>query len=397
MTRPTAPVGAAAGTTSRPAGGPGWVEHLRGGGTARWSDWLKSYGPAGELRRGALPGAQELELLRRLNLAGRPSAGLTERVLAAGGTGRGRLDLELVGDGPVRPHGPRPVEPADLPAEEMLRVAVGLLAEDLLAHAAREPAVLADSPRRRQLPGRRRYRAVGDPRLADALQAAAPRRSAGGRGSRVLVLGAGVEQMLVDVWCARFAGPGVPGWSAWLGDLVDRDVLPPAADLAEVARRWAEREDAARVHVVLDPAALPRLVRARRLAAPSGTAPGAGAAELARRVADVLGVMVEPAGRRRLVSRALLPWLASLEVPSGARVPGVPAWAEPWLLRRGRVLRDAVRAGGYRVHGDLDGLLDRTAGGWPGPAQALTVAVAALGEADRQDQPVQDRSGKERR
>ena len=40
-------------------------------------------------------------------------------------SGRGRPDLELVGAVEASPFGPRPVDPADLPADELLRVATG--------------------------------------------------------------------------------------------------------------------------------------------------------------------------------------------------------------------------------------------------------------------------------
>ena len=50
----------------------GWVAHLRDGGTTPWQAWKGQ----GESRGRYLPGAQQLELLRRLNQAGRPSAAL---------------------------------------------------------------------------------------------------------------------------------------------------------------------------------------------------------------------------------------------------------------------------------------------------------------------------------
>src|SRR6185436_1714237 len=77
----------------------GWVEHLRRGGTTPWRDWSVQ-GPA---RGRVLPGAQQLELLRRVNLAvassaapsAAPSAALVERIVTASAPGRGRPDLEL--------------------------------------------------------------------------------------------------------------------------------------------------------------------------------------------------------------------------------------------------------------------------------------------------------------
>ena len=105
-----------------------WIAHLRAGGTTPWRSWSST----DAARRGPyLPGAQQLELLRRLNLAGRPSPTLVERVLAASAPGRGRPDLELVGVDEDRRFGPPAVDPAELPDDELLRVATGLLALDL--------------------------------------------------------------------------------------------------------------------------------------------------------------------------------------------------------------------------------------------------------------------------
>ncbi len=393
--RAAAPAGGDAGFADA-AGGPGWVAHLRAGGTTPWLAWRERTGPAGPLPRGALPGAQQLELLRRLNVAGRPSRRLADRVLAAGGTGRGRLDLELVGDAPARPYGAPPVDPAALPAADLLRIAVGLVADGLVAGqpspagagAGWAPAV---PPTRRRRPWRRRYRVVGDPRLAAHARVEAARRgrALGGRPGRVLVLGAGLEQALADVWCARALGPGAPPWDAWLRGWAERDATPPRADVAALAQEWARRRGARRVRVLLDPRALPRALGTTPLlgsrAQPPPPPPGAGAAELARRVGAVLGVLVEPPERRRLVGQVLLPRLAALRVPGADHPIAVPPGVEPWLGSRARVVRDAVAAGGYRVHGDPDALLERTRGGPPGPASALAVAVAALLAAEGPD------------
>lgn len=117
----------------------GWVAHLREGGTTPWLAWSTDGPAAGavdgavdEAVDGPLPGAQQLELLRRLNLAGPPPAtGLADRVLAADATGRGRPDLELVGVAERLPYGFEPVDPATLSDDELLRVAVDLVAQAL--------------------------------------------------------------------------------------------------------------------------------------------------------------------------------------------------------------------------------------------------------------------------
>lgn len=111
----------------------GWVAHLRDGGTTPWLAWSTT-GSTEASPGDPLPGAQQLELLRRLNLAGVRSPGLADRVLAADATGRGRPDLELVGVAEPLPYGFAPVDPATLSDAELLRVAVGLVA-DVLARA----------------------------------------------------------------------------------------------------------------------------------------------------------------------------------------------------------------------------------------------------------------------
>ncbi|MDO9457564.1 hypothetical protein, partial [Nocardioides sp.] len=112
----------------------GWVASLRDGGTTPWAAWTAEADRTSRL----LPGAQQLEVLRRVNLAyaaagRRPDPVLVERVVTASAPGRGRPDLELVGAVAETAYGPRPVDPADLPADELLRVTTNLLAEDLVA------------------------------------------------------------------------------------------------------------------------------------------------------------------------------------------------------------------------------------------------------------------------
>ncbi|NYG54276.1 hypothetical protein [Nocardioides perillae] len=330
------------------------------------------------------PGAQQLELLRRLTLAaGQPvPAALADRVLSAGTTGRGHPDLDLVGAaGAPDPRGDsrgetRGVDPTALPAEELLRVAVGLLAEDLAA----TPPPTVEAPVWSVLL-RRRYRVVGDPRLADPVREELARRgrTIGGRDARVLVLGTGTEQMLADAWVSRFLDVGAPPWTAWLAEWAGRDAVPTRVDLAAAARTWAGRAGTRRLVVVLDPTALPRLVRSRTLPAPPDPVP-AHAAELARRVAEVLGLLVEPRRREVLVGRTLLPWVAAVARRADplAPPPGVPPRLRPWLERSARRLHDEVFAGGYPVVGDPERLLDDHEGVVPTTAGALDVAIAAL-------------------
>ena len=335
----------------------GWVGHLRAGGTTPWLEW-SAPGPAGGR---SLPGAQQLELLRRLNLAGPPSPRLASRVLAASASGRGRPDLELEGAVQELAFGPRPVDPAELSFDELVRVAAGLLAEDVVAAGSpprAEPALTR--------PWRTRYRLLGDPWLAAPVRAqlTARGRPAGGRGAAVVLQADALDRMLAHAWTARSLGTGVPAWADWLSGAVRRDALPPRVDLARTARVWADRVGRERIHVVLDPTTLPALVGVRRLAAAPADL-SADSVEVARRVGSVLGMLVGPGQRRDLLRHTLLPRLALLP---GPRL-GVPATHLEWVERRAARMRDALLRAGYAVHGDPEHLVPG-AGSLPGPPTA---------------------------
>lgn len=346
----------------------GWVAHLRDGGTTPWREWSV----LGEARGRILPGAQQLELVRRLNAAGHPSARLRERVLDASAPGRGRPDLELEGAVELLPFGPRPVDPADLPDDELVRVATSVLADDVVAAGLPQPP-RPGIPR----PWRTRYRVVGDPLLADPIRAELTLRGRppGGKGSVVLVVGTDMGRMLVDAWTSRSLEEGAPAWREWLDSIVHRNLAPPRVDLTRAARTWAGRVGPERVHVVLDPTAVPRLVGVRR-SLPMPPELSADAVDLARRVASVLGLLVGPQRRRALLEEGLRPRLAT--IPGPALV--VPPEHAEWLQRRGVRMRDALLRAGYAVHGDPDTLLPRERAGVPDPSDdgVLTLAVRLL-------------------
>ena len=341
----------------------GWAAHLRDGGTTPWRDWAVE----GTAHGRHLPGAQQLELLRRLNAAGDVSDGLATRVLEASAPGRGRPDLELVGSVDVLAFGPPPVDPADLSADELLRVAAGLLAEDV--HAAGLPVAGTVRPR----PWRTRYRLVGDPMLADPRRAdlGSRGRPPGGRNELVVVLGTDVAQMMVDIWTARSIGVGTTPWGEWVRRARRLDALPRRIDLPRVARTAAERVGVRRVRVVLDVDALPRLVGVRR---PLAAAPelSADAVELARRTGQVLGLLATPVERAALLREVLVPRLA--EHPGPALV--LPRRHVEWVRGHARTMRDELARAGYPVHGDPDGLLPVDRPGVTRPSDAGVLALA---------------------
>jgi len=358
----------AAGPTPDPTLDPGgadrawaWVAHLREGGTTPWRDFRgtsgeRPHGVTGGVP-GALPGAQQLELLRRLNLAGRPSQRLTERVLAASAPGRGQADLELVGAGPVRRFGARPVDPADLPQGELVRVATSLLAEDLVATGPRP--VHEGFPR----PWRVRYQLAGDPLRGADLRAHLTRRgrAPGGPLPIAVVLGGPVDRLVAAAWSRRSFEHGVERWHDFLDRWQQRRHLPPRVDVAEIAERMAARHGWEHVRVVVDPAELPATLGVRRL--PAWREPGADVVELGRRIAAVVGLLVPSKERAALLSTTL--WRA---MPRTNTAPiAVPEEYADWLDAMARRTATRLRRGGYPVVGDLAGLAP-VAVGDPGPA-----------------------------
>ena len=341
----------------------GWVAHLRAGGTTPWRDWTAE----GEPRGRVLPGAQQLELLRRLNAAGAPDPELVARVLDASAPGRGRPDLELAGAVERLAFGPPPVDPADLPDDELLRVAASVIADDVAAAGVPDPR-----PQAARRLWRRRYRLVGDPVLTAPMRQAlvAQGRPPGGRGAVVYVLGTDLGTMLTHAWTARSLAEGAGPWRDWLTPYTRRRALPRRIDLAGTAQHWSRQVGPERVHVVLDPALVPGLVGVRRL--PGAPELSADARDLARRVALVLGLLAVPGRKRALLHDSFLPRLAAhcgdpLVVPEEHR---------PWAHRRAAGMRDALLRAGYAVHGDPDSLLPHDRTGAPEPSDAGVLALA---------------------
>jgi hypothetical protein len=323
----------------------GWVAHLRAGGTTRWSRWHDAAPPAQQSGR-YLPGAQQLELLRRLNEAGPPTRALAERVLSASLPGRGLPDLGLVGVLPPSGFGPPPTHPKDIAPEELVRVATALLAEDVVAAGDPPP------PRRASLLlRRRRYRILGDPELARPVREAliGDGRPPGGASATVVVLGTALDTMLTHLWTARSFGAGVRGWTEWLASEVRRDALPSRVDLAAVAETWSGRVGAGRVHVVVDDPRLAARLAGRRRPAPEAADLSADAVELARRTAPVVGTLVSPERRSLLMWHRFRPTLAAHPGPPLL----VPQAHRAWLGEQTTDLRRRLSRGGYAVHGDL--------------------------------------------
>lgn len=325
----------------------GWVRHLLQGGTTSWADWQEPAVPGGRV----VPGAQQLEVLRRVNEQAREHgwpvpAVLVDRVVHASAAGRGRPDLQLVGA--VRPSrfGAAPVDPADLSATELLRVALQLLTEDLV-----ERGPTSHRPERISRPWRRRYRLAGSPWVTELVRrdlraAGHPEHPAGD----LVVLGSDVPTMLADAWAHNCFTRPVESWEAWLENRRRRGGLPPGADLAAMVRD-PHRTETSRVHLCIDPEPrrLRRFLGVRKVVTPSR--PSHVAAELARRLMPVLDLRVHGAERAVLLREGLLPMLPPDQLD--AALPVVPSAHRGWVERRAGRLRERLSEAGYPVNGDL--------------------------------------------
>jgi hypothetical protein len=346
----------------------GWVHHLRSGGTTPWSAWHEP-APRTEQSGRYLPGAQQLELLRRLNELRVPQPELVQRVLTASAPGRGRPDLALTGVLDDVRFGPPPVDPSALPPDELVRVATSLIAEDVVA--AGPPA---EPPRARRV--RRRYRILGDPDLARQLRESliADGRPPGGPRPTVVVVADDVDALLAHAFTARCFGSVVRPWREWVAGVTSRPSLPPRLDPANVARTWSRNVGPTRVHVVLgDPVLAARLAGLRRRA-PFLDELSAHAVELARRTASAVGTLVPPEQRSRLMWQRLRPVLAAY----GGPPLRVPERYDAWLADRTEDVRRRLADGDYAVHGQLVDPGDRPGVTAPDGERVLVLAMQVL-------------------
>ncbi len=376
-----------------------WVAHLRAGGVTPWRAFVDAFprGTGGGGLGRPVPGAAQLELLRRLTLAGGRAvpARYVDGLLGTAGPGRGPGELPLLWPADpaatARGRSGVPVDPARLPAAELLRIGAPVLMDVL-------PDTPLPAPPPGPEPGRRPQGSFvldGAPLTVDRLRAElaaaghvehVPRPAWwGGRPSRpdrVLLAVRPLEDLLAEVWSRRTQEGAARRWFRFVDDTRGRGVLPPAADLAATARWWAEQVGPERVHLVCDPAALPTLVGRARTPYPvprryADLDPWA--VDVLRRHNEVAGIRLPEPLRAPFVRQAsaLLEHRAAHR-PAG-RI-GAPRALRPWVAETGERLARELSAGGYAVHGDL-GVLGRVDAGRTGgvpPTRALPVLLDAV-------------------
>ncbi|WP_370288430.1 hypothetical protein [Nocardioides sp.] len=357
-----------------------WAAALREGTTTGWREWSEREAPEVPEQRGQrghrLPGAQQMSVLLRLNRLAeatgrRVDQATADRVLAADLAGRGRSELALTGL-EARDYGPRPVDPDELGADELLRVVTSLLADDVArraripdpprrssragaqaAHAA-QAAIVARLDRARRARSRSAgFVVVGVPWRVPAVEATLRARGLqpGGRAPVAYLLAEDLGTSLAHAWTSRSFDQGGHGWPGFVRAAATGGRIPPRADLARMARAARERWGAEQVRVVLDVAALADELGVPEIVEPAPL--GADAIELVRRVGEPLGLL----GDERLRPGLLRSVLASRLAGRGGALPTVePRWT-PWLRSHAERVRHELTAAGYGVLGDLDALV----------------------------------------
>ncbi|GAB2983335.1 hypothetical protein [Nocardioides montaniterrae] len=313
----------------------GWLAALLDGETTPWSHWVAEAEP----RLPFFPAAQQLEALRRLNLAAhelghRPDADAAEQLIRAGITDRNRGDLVLVGESGSR-FGPPSVDPSELRARDLLPVVVGPIARRLAETPPRRP--------RRTLPLTRGWQLAGDPWAtfyAREAQNHARRRP----GHRVMVLAGDLGTLALHAWAEHAVTGGTLGFRAWMRSRVEHGRMPAVLDVAAQARTAAEAVGRPNIQVVTDASLVPLLAALPTL--------DPVAVDLARWVGRPLGVHVPQRQRRQLLLRELLP-----RTTRDAASPGLTA---PWagvLTEHARRQGSALESRRYPVTGSLEDLI----------------------------------------
>jgi hypothetical protein len=340
----------------------GWLAAVLDGAGTPWAEWTDSAGAA-EPRLPFFQAAQQLEALRRLNLAaaatGRSvSPDLARSLLVGGITDRNRGDLRLVGEAEVS-FGPPAVRPSDLPAGDLLAVVAGPLARRL--------AALPEPPSRTPLPLVRGLRIVGDPWAGAHLRAQQEANRRGRVGRRTLVLAADFGTLALHAWAHQAVSGGLLGPRDWLDSRVHGGPPPSALDLAGQAQRAAREVGVRRVRLVIGPQRIGGLRPAPTL--------DPTAVELARWVGRPLGLLLTQTRKRALLTDSLVPW--------ATRDTGPLAIPEPWhahLTAYAERQRSLLGAAGYPVLGSLDGLLPASVvpSAFPTDADVLARALDLL-------------------
>jgi hypothetical protein len=344
-----------------------WAAHLRAGGTTPWSDWEHTTADRRDepLLR-PTPDAIHLELVRRINLAAQSSnegvprdlAGLADRVFATASPGRGLLDVPLPWPADPWRFGTPAIDPGTLPAEELIRLSVGVLTH--LLPGVRRPAPAR--PRSRwPTPWRRRFRLHGSPATVASLRQGllAQGHIETDRRPTHVVIARPVEVMMAEHWASTVRDGGILKWSTTWRRAEAAGRLPAPIDISGIVQRLEGRRREP-LHLVIardaDQAAdlTTAVLRARRVQIRGDG--DAALSDLLRRL-NRLSALAHGPGRVRDLSRTLVALLDDVTDPPGdVAVLATPIPSLPWARAVAATTAEHVRHAGYAVHGNPDDL-----------------------------------------
>jgi hypothetical protein len=363
-----------------------WAVALRAGSTQTWREFREQASITSALPgSGPLPGAAQLELVRRLSASAGELSDFDELaglVLATTGPGRGLVDVPLPWPGSEPTAGTPPVDPEALPPDELIRAASGALVRLLSSvHPGPTPPGA-----RSWRPWRRGFTLLGAPTTVALLRPAlldAGLREGGSR-TTYFVLGGSLDDLMAQRWAGRVRAGAAMRWQRMWRSAEANDRVPPAIALPTVAAHLAEELGAERVHVVLadDPTTALALVSGV-LGVPAGQLQPRSevlATDLLRRLNPALALALGEAARRRLIDR-VWPEVAGGEQPTSL---GVPAGQFRWAVETGERMAAALEAGRYAVHGDPALVVPVRRPGVrraPDPEAVLTHALTVIGRA----------------
>lgn len=335
-----------------------WLEHLRGGGTSGWDDFtaqaaLTDRTSTDHRHHEQLPTATQLRLLQLLlPMTDRPDL-LTDLVTNTPAPGRGLVDIPLTwaSESPI---GTPAHAPVDVPADEVLRQAVGVLA--VLLHGAPPAATDVPTPAPTPLPWRKRFMAYGAPVTAGVVrqELIAQRHAETDFRSVRLILGCPLDMMMGELWQERINRGGIVKWRSLWHQCYRRGHLPRALDLAAIAADLHAQgqevvvvvgRDSESAHV----AAVRLLGRQPRIPAP----PLNPAATDARRRINRL--VSQTYGAAALTQRQAQ-INAALRLPDHHRL-GAPNDLADWANDQAHRQVEAISDAGYPVVGDLSDLI----------------------------------------
>ena len=343
-----------------------WAAHLRGGGTTPWRTWVTE--PAAEIApadRAAdppgvappLPDAVHLELVRRLNLASPEPPGslegLADRVLETAAPGRGLVDVPLPWPRSPRAFGTPAIDPERLPAEELVRLSIGVLAHLL---PSVPPPAPVDPPTRWPLPWRRRFRLHGSPATADAVRHSLLAQGyveSDWRPTHV-VIALPLEVMMAEHWRTSVRSGGILKWHAVWRRARASGRLPDSIDVIAAATRLHGRRREP-VHVVVAREAqeaaevTARILGARPVPVRAGT--DAATSDLLRRF-NRISALVHGPSRVPELAGTLIELLDEADTQTHRAPALVPPTSLAWAHEVAATTAEELRGAAYAVHGD---------------------------------------------